>query len=150
MHVWSSIRDGGSDCLASHANDLDPIIGVELLPDRSVSQVGLSVHKACSRVCELGRDAQDYPGILAGAVAHIGYGRERADQDERREHGTITFIASSPAGGGLVSSTDLSRQEANRRPLISACQAMAPSFDNPKPLTVGLGRMGPGRARHVH
>src|SRR5260370_35772766 len=61
-------RDGRVDRFAGRANDLDPVIVAEFPPDGASSQIGLRLHKACSRMVKLRGPAQDLPRSIARAV----------------------------------------------------------------------------------
>src|SRR5260370_30745630 len=76
FHKWPALfdrqpRDGRVDRFAWRADDLDPVIVAEFPPDGASSQIGLRLHKACSRMSKLGGHAHDRRRLVAVTVPAI-------------------------------------------------------------------------------
>src|SRR5260370_41470468 len=79
-------RDGRVDRFAGRANDLDPVIVAEFPPDGASSQIGLRLHKACSRMSKLGGHSQYPRRIVACKVPATGYDRGPGNQHGAGDH----------------------------------------------------------------
>ena len=72
--------------LTPHAEDSDPLIGIEVATDRAARKVGLCVEEAARRISELGRHAHHCVCVAAVAVMRIGRDRSRANKHQCCQH----------------------------------------------------------------
>ena len=79
---------GSSDRPAAHADDPDPVIGVEVASDLAPRQIGLRMHEAMRRISEFGWHAHHRVRVVARAVLRLGCNCNRANEYQCCQHPT--------------------------------------------------------------
>ena len=77
---------GGDEALARHADNPDPLVGIEVPSDLAARQIGLRMHEACRGIAELRRHAHHRARVVTRAAPRFDYGRSRANEHQRRQH----------------------------------------------------------------
>ena len=72
--------------MATHADDPDPVIGVEVASDRALRQIGLRTHEAMRRITEFRWYAHHRVRVVARAVLGIGCNCSRANEYQCGQH----------------------------------------------------------------
>src|SRR5262249_30036530 len=78
--------DGVGDGFGSRADDLNSIVTTKSPSERGLSEVGSPRSKACGRTSNTNRHAHHRRCVVAGAIPNVRYCRNRANQDESRQH----------------------------------------------------------------
>src|SRR5215470_18828188 len=72
---------------AAHADDLESFVLLQIAPYRAVRHIGLGTHHAGDRAVECSVDIDHIERVISRAV--VGDGRERANQNQSRQHLTL-------------------------------------------------------------